>query len=141
MPTRKASAKWEGGLRGGKGSFSGESGLGGAYSFGSRFEAAGGSNPEELLAAADAACYSMALSLALEKNGTPPQSVETQAACTLEKVGEGLSITSMRLDVTAKVPGVDDATFQKLAEDTKEGCIVSRALKGNLKFELTARLA
>ena len=141
MPTRKASAKWEGGLRGGKGSFSGESGLGGAYSFGSRFEAAGGSNPEELLAAADAACYSMALSLALEKNGTPPQSVETQAACTLEKVGEGFSITSMRLDVTAKVPGVDDATFQKLAEDTKEGCIVSRALKGNLKFELTARLA
>jgi osmotically inducible protein OsmC len=141
MPTRKASARWEGGLRGGKGSFSGESGLGGAYSFGSRFEAAGGSNPEELLAAADAACYSMALSLALEKNGTPPQSVETQAACTLEKVGEGFSITSMRLDVTAKVPGVDDATFQKLAEDTKEGCIVSRALKGNLKFELTARLA
>lgn len=141
MPTRKASAKWEGGLRGGKGSFSGESGLGGAYSFGSRFEAAGGTNPEELLAAADAACYSMALSSALEKNGTPPQSVETQAACTLEKVGEGFSITSMKLDVVAKVPGVDDATFQKLAEDTKEGCIVSRALKGNLKFELTARLA
>ena len=141
MPTRKASAKWEGGLRGGKGSFSGESGLGGAYSFGSRFETAGGTNPEELLAAADAACYSMALSSALEKNGTPPQSVETQAACTLEKVGEGFSITSMKLDVVAKVPGVDDATFQKLAEDTKEGCIVSRALKGNLKFELTARLA
>jgi osmotically inducible protein OsmC len=140
MPTRKASAKWEGGLRGGKGSFSGESGLGGAYSFGSRFETAGGTNPEELLAAADAACYSMALSSALEKNGTPPQSVETQAACTLEKVGEGFSITSMKLDVVAKVPGVDDATFQKLAEDTKEGCIVSRALKGNLKFELTARL-
>lgn len=141
MPTRKASARWEGGLRGGKGSFSGESGLGGAYSFGSRFENAGGTNPEELLAAADAACYSMALSSALEKNGTPPQSVETRAACTLEKVGEGFSITSMKLDVTAKVPGVDDATFQKLAEDMKEGCVVSRALKGNLKFELTARLA
>jgi osmotically inducible protein OsmC len=141
MPTRKASATWEGGLKGGKGSFSGESGLGGAYSFGSRFETAGGTNPEELLAAADAACYSMALSSALEKNGTPPQSVETKAACTLEKVGEGFSITTMKLDVTAKVPGVDDATFQKLAEQTKEGCIVSRALKGNLKFELTARLA
>jgi osmotically inducible protein OsmC len=141
MPTRKASATWEGGLKGGKGSFSGESGLGGAYSFGSRFETAGGTNPEELLAAADAACYSMALSSALEKNGTPPQSVETKAACTLEKVGEGFSITTMKLDVTAKVPGVDDATFQKLAEQTKEGCIVSRALKGNLKFELTAKLA
>ena len=141
MPTRKASAKWEGGLKGGKGSFSGESGLGGAYSFGSRFESGGGTNPEELLAAADAACYSMALSAALEKNGTVPRSVETKAACTLEKVGEGFSITTMKLDVTASVPGLDDATFQKLAEQTKEGCIVSRVLKGNLKFELTARLA
>lgn len=140
MPTRKASAKWEGGLRGGKGSFAGESGLGGPYSFGSRFENSGGSNPEELLAAANAACYSMALSLALEKNGTAPESVETKAACTLEKVGEGFSITTMKLDVTARVPGVEEATFQKLAEQTKEGCIVSRALKGNLKFELTARL-
>lgn len=141
MPTRKASARWEGGLRGGKGSFSGESGLGGAYSFGSRFESAGGTNPEELLAAADAACYSMALSSALEKNGHTPQSVETKASCTLEKVGEGFSITTMKLDVTASVPGIDDATFQKLAEEMKEGCIVSRALKGNLEFELTARLA
>ena len=141
MPTRKANAKWEGGLKGGKGSFSGESGLGGAYSFGSRFESGGGTNPEELLAAADAACYSMALSAALEKNGTAPRSVETKAACTLEKVGEGFSITTMKLDVTASVPGVDDATFQKLAEQTKEGCIVSRVMKGNLKFELTARLA
>jgi osmotically inducible protein OsmC len=140
MPTRKASATWEGGLKGGKGRFSGESGLSGAYSFGSRFEKSGGSNPEELLAAADAACYSMALSGALEKNGTPAQSVETKAACTLEMVGDKSSITTMKLDVTAKVPGVDEATFQKLAEQMKEGCIVSRALKG-LKFELTARLA
>lgn len=140
MPTRNASATWEGGLKGGKGRFSGESGLAGAYSFGSRFESAGGTNPEELLAAADAACYSMALSGALERSGTPPQSIETKAACTLEKVGEGFSITGMKLDVTAKVPGADDATFQKLAEQMKEGCIVSRALKGNLKFELTARL-
>lgn len=141
MATRKASATWEGGLKGGKGSFSGESGLGGAYSFGSRFESGGGSNPEELLAAANAACYSMALSSALEKNGTPPTRVETKAACTLEKVGEGFSITSMRLDVTASVPNVDPDTFQKLAEQMKEGCIVSRALKGNVKYELNARLA
>jgi osmotically inducible protein OsmC len=141
MATRKASATWEGGLKGGKGSFSGESGLGGAYSFGSRFESAGGSNPEELLAAANAACYSMALSGALERNGTPPTRVETKASCTMEKVGEQFAITSMRLDVSATVPGVDDATFQKLADQMKEGCIVSRALKGNVKYELQATLS
>jgi osmotically inducible protein OsmC len=140
MPTRNASAVWEGGLRGGKGSFKGESGLGGAYSFGSRFESAGGSNPEELLAAADAACYSMALSGALEKNGTPPTRVETRAACTVEKVGEGFKITTMKLTVRASVPGADEATFLKLAEAMKEGCPVSAAFKGNLKFELDARL-
>ena len=141
MATRKASATWEGGLRGGKGSFAGESGMGGAYSFGSRFENSGGSNPEELLAAANAACYSMALSGALERNGTPPTRVETRATCTLEKTGDAFSITSMKLDVSATVPNVDEATFRKLAEDMKEGCIVSRALKGNVKYELNATLA
>ena len=141
MATRKASATWEGGLRGGKGSFAGESGMGGAYSFGSRFENSGGSNPEELLAAANAACYSMALSGALERNGTPPTRVETRATCTLEKTGDAFSITSMKLHVSATVPNVDEATFRKLAEDMKEGCIVSRALKGNVKYELNATLA
>jgi osmotically inducible protein OsmC len=141
MATRKASATWEGGLKGGKGSFSGESGLGGAYSFGSRFESSGGSNPEELLAAANAACYSMALSGALERNGTPPTRVETKATCTMEKVGEQFAITTMRLEVSATVPGADDETFQKLAEQMKEGCIVSRALKGNVTYELKATLA
>jgi lipoyl-dependent peroxiredoxin len=141
MATRKASATWEGGLKGGKGSFSGESGLGGAYSFGSRFESGGGSNPEELLAAANAACYSMALSGALERNGTPPTRIETKASCTMEKTGDVFSVTTMKLDVTATVPNVDDATFQKLAEQMKEGCIVSRALKGNVKYELTAKLS
>ncbi len=141
MPTRRASAVWEGGLRGGKGSFKGESGaIGGAYSFGSRFENAGGSNPEELLAAAEAACYSMALSAALEKAGTPATRVETEAACTIDKVGEGFKITTMKLTVRAKVPNVDQAAFMKAAEATKEGCPVSAAFKGNLKFELDARL-
>ena len=140
MPTRNASAVWEGGLKGGKGSYKGESGLGGAYSFGSRFESASGSNPEELLAAADAACYSMALSGALEKNGTPPTRVETKAACTVERVGEGFKITTMKLTVRATVPGVEEATFTQLAEAMKEGCPVSAAFKGNLKFELDARL-
>ncbi len=141
MPTRKASAVWEGGLRGGKGSFKGESGaIGGAYSFGSRFENAGGSNPEELLAAAEAACYSMALSAALEKAGTPARRVETEAACTIDKVGEGFRITTMKLTVRAEVPNVDPQAFMKAAEATREGCPVSAAFKGNLRFELDARL-
>ena len=139
MPTRKASAVWNGGLKGGNGSYKGESGIGGKYSFGSRFEEAGGSNPEELLAAAHAACYSMALSGALEKNGTPPTRVESAAACTVEKVGAGFTITRIVLTVDATVPNVDDATFQKIAAETKEGCPVSRALKG-VEIQVQARL-
>src|SRR3954470_2793744 len=99
MPTRTANAKWEGGLKGGRGLFSGQTGLGGQYNFSSRFENGTGSNPEELLAAAEAACYSMALSAGLEKNGTPATSVETQAACTIDKVGDGFQITKMALQV------------------------------------------
>ena len=141
MPTRNASATWEGGLRGGKGSFKGESGaISGAYSFGSRFENAGGTNPEELIAAADAACYSMALSGALERAGTPPTSVQTSAACTVEKVGDGFKITTMKLTVRARVPNADEAKFRELAEATKETCPVSAALRGNVRFELDARL-
>lgn len=141
MPTRSASAKWEGGLKGGKGSFSGQTGLGGQYNFSSRFEEGTGSNPEELLAAAEAACYSMALSAGLEKNGTPAKSVETTARCTVEKVGEGFTITKMHLDVKATVPNIDDATFQKLARDTKDGCPVSKAFKGNLDLQVNATLS
>jgi osmotically inducible protein OsmC len=141
MPTRNASAKWEGGLKGGKGSFSGQTGLGGQYNFSSRFEEGTGSNPEELLAAAEAACYSMALSGGLEKNSTPATSVETKAGCTVEKVGEGFTITKMALDGRAVVPNIDDATFQKIAAATKDGCPVSRAFKGNVDITLTATLA
>ena len=140
MPTRNASAKWEGGLKGGRGTFSGQTGLGGQYSFSSRFENGAGSNPEELLAAAEAACYSMALSAGLEKNGTPPTSVETKAACTIEKVGEGFGITKMALEVHAVVPNVDDATFQRIAKETKEGCPVSKAIKGNVDISVNATL-
>ena len=140
MPTRNASAKWEGGLKGGKGSFRGATGLGGQYNFSSRFESGDGSNPEELLAAAEAACYSMALGAALEGNGTPAASVETSAACTIEKVANGFGITKMVLDVKAKVPNVDDATFQRIARETKDGCPVSKALKGNVDLQVTATL-
>lgn len=140
MPTRKASATWEGGLAKGKGSFSGESGaINGAYSFGTRFGDQKGTNPEELLAAAEAACFSMALSAGLEKNGTPPTKVETRAACTVEKVGEGFRITTMKLDVRAQVPNIDAAAFQKVAEATKTGCPVSQALAG-VKIEMKAEL-
>ena len=138
MPTRTASAQWQGGLKGGNGSFKGQTGLGGSYSFGSRFQEATGSNPEELLAAAEAACFSMALSGGLEKEGFAPTSVETQAACTVEKIGEGFKITTMKVTVKAVVPGIDDAKFQAIAAATKEGCPVSSALKGNVQIELNA---
>jgi osmotically inducible protein OsmC len=141
MPTRKAHASWEGGLKSGKGEFGGESGaISGRYSFASRFEDAGGTNPEELLAAAEAACYSMALSLALENEGSAPERVHTDAACSIEKVGDGFKITRMKLTVRARVPGMDEETFQRLAEATKEGCPVSGALIGNVDIELDASL-
>lgn len=142
MPTRNASAKWEGGLKGGKGTFNGESGaIGGQYNFGSRFENGTGSNPEELLAAAEAACFSMSLSGALEKNGTPPASVETKAACTIDKTDGGFAITTMKLDVTASVPNIDDAKFQEIARAALTGCPVSRTFKGNIDIQMSARLA
>lgn len=141
MPTRKAQATWEGGLQNGKGSFRGEGGaISGDYSFGSRFQNNPGSNPEELLAAAEAACYSMALSLGLERNGTPPDRVQTNAACTIDKVGDGFKITSMKLAVRAKVPGIDNAKFQEIATATKDGCPVSQIMKGNVDITVDATL-
>ena len=130
---------WQGG-KAGKGSFKGQTGLSGSYSFGSRFENAAGSNPEELLAAAEASCYSMALAGALERNGTPATQIDTGAKCTIEKVGEGFTITKMQLDVKAAVPNLDAAAFAKIAEATKAGCPVSRALAG-VQIELQAALA
>ncbi|MEP6493450.1 MAG: OsmC family peroxiredoxin [bacterium] len=141
MPTRSASAKWEGGLKGGRGTFAGQTGLGGQYNFSSRFENGEGSNPEELLAAAEAACFSMALAGGLEGNGTPSTSIETTARCTVEKVATGFAITKMQLDVRATVPKVDDATFQRIAAETKAGCPVSKALNGNVDIQVTATLA
>ena len=141
MATRRSSARWEGGLKGGKGTFKGESGaINGQYNFSSRFENGAGSNPEELLAAAEAACYSMALSFALEKEGHPATSVETKADCTIEKHGEGFKITRMMLNVRATAPGLDPAKFQSIANATKEGCPVSSALKGNVQIDLDAKL-
>ena len=141
MPTSKASAEWNGGLKNGKGSFQAGSGaFGGSYSFGSRFESKGGPNPEELLAAAHAGCFSMALSAGLEKGGHPPTSIRTTTHCTLESVGGVPTITRMQLEVRGTVPGIDQAAFQQAAEAARDGCVVSRALKGNLTMTMDARL-
>jgi osmotically inducible protein OsmC len=140
MPTRSASAKWEGGLKGGRGTFSGQTGLSGQYNFSSRFENGTGSNPEELLAAAEAACFSMAISAGLEKNGTTATSVETKAGCTIEKVNDAFTITKIQLETRAVVPNIDDATFQRIAADAKKNCPVSRAL-ASIDIQLTATLA
>ena len=141
MPTRNATATWEGGLKTGKGSFKADSGaIGGQYNFSSRFESGKGSNPEELLAAAEAACFSMALAGALEKSGTPATKVETTAACTVEPVPGGFGITTMKLNVQATVPKIDKVKFDQIAQETKEGCPVSKALKGNVNIILEARL-
>jgi len=140
MPVRSASAEWNGGLKDGKGSYQTESGIAAKYSFNSRFGEGGASNPEELLAAAEASCFAMALSVALEKNGNKDTRVKADAKCTVEKVGDGFTITSIALNVRVIAPGLDNAKLQQLAEDTKKGCPVSRALAGT-KIEVKASLA
>jgi osmotically inducible protein OsmC len=141
MPTRRASAVWEGGLKNGKGTVKTETGAHeGSYSAGSRFENAKGTNPEELLAAAEASCFSMALGVALERAGTPAKRIETSAACTIEKVGEGFKITTMKLTVRTSAPGVTADAFHKIANGAKDGCPVSSAIKGNVAIELDAAL-
>lgn len=141
MPARKASAVWEKGLRDGTGRFQAASGaFEGRYSFTSRFEDGPGTNPEELLAAAHAACFSMALSLILEKQGKKPERIETTATCTIEKEGEGFKIKRMQLDTRGKVPGLDAEEFRTAAEQAKDGCPVSGALKGNLQMTVKASL-
>lgn len=142
MSTRNSSARWEGGMKGGKGTFKGESGaINGQYSFSSRFEEGAGSNPEELLAAAEAACFSMALGGNLEKNGTPSEYVETQAACTVRPQPEGgFKITTMELTVSVSVSGIEDSRFQEIVTATLAGCPVSKAIHGNVDITAKATL-
>jgi osmotically inducible protein OsmC len=141
MPTSKASAEWNGGLKGGKGRHHAASGaFSGDYTFASRFESSGGTNPEELLAAAHASCFAMALSAGLEKSGHPPTSIKATAHCTLESPGGVPTITRMQLEVRGTVPGIDQAAFQQAADAAKDGCVVSRALKGNVEMILDAKL-
>ena len=140
MTTKKAWAVWEGGIKDGGGTISTETGVlsEAPYGFKSRFENGKGTNPEELVGAAHAGCFSMALSLMLGEAGLTPEKIETHTAVTLDKVGGGFEITTIHLDVAAKIPGADQAKFEEIANKAKEGCPVSKLFKA--KITMDARL-
>ena len=141
MPARTATAHWQGGLRDGKGTMRlGSGAYEGQYSFSSRFEEGTGTNPEELIAAAHAGCFSMALSLALSEGGNPPESIQTQAKVSLRNLDGKPTITKVALTTRVRVPGLDDEAFQKAATAAKEGCVVTRALGGVDEITLDASL-
>jgi osmotically inducible protein OsmC len=134
---RRGSAVWQGGLKDGQGKVSVESGLfrDGAYGFSTRFENHKGTNPEELIAAAHAACFSMALSGELGKAGLNPQSLQTEAAVTIDQQATGWTVTESHLKVTAQIPGADQAKFEAAAQQAKAGCPISRLLNCNITLE------
>ena len=134
---RKASAVWRGGLKDGKGTISSESGVleETQYSFSTRFENGIGTNPEELIAAAHAGCFSMACSAELGKAGITPESIHTTATVTMDKTDAGWTITESHLDVAAKIPGVDPAKFNAAANAAKAGCPISRLLRANVTMD------
>ena len=137
---RKASAVWKGDLKNGKGAVSTNSGVlsNTPYSFSTRFEDGAGTNPEELVAAAHAGCFSMALSAQLANAGMVAESIDTAATLTMEKLEAGWTVTEIDLDVTAKIPGADRAAFETAAKNAKEGCPISRLL--NAKITMDAKL-
>lgn len=136
---RSASAIWQGGLKAGKGSISTESGVlaNAPYSFGTRFENAKGTNPEELIGAAHAGCFAMALSLVLGEAGLTPERLETSAAVTIDKVADGFAITSVHLTLRAKIPGASREAFERAAEAAKAGCPVSKVLNAKITLDRT----
>jgi lipoyl-dependent peroxiredoxin len=138
---RKASAVWKGGLKDGKGQVSSASGVlsNTPYSFATRFEGSPGTNPEELIAAAHAACFSMALSAQLGGSNLAPESINTSATLKMEKLEAGWTITAVHLDVVAKVPGASAEAFNTAAQNAKAGCPVSKVL--NAKITMDAKLA
>ncbi|MEO6098375.1 MAG: OsmC family protein [Fibrobacteria bacterium] len=140
MPIRKSKAVWNGDIKEGKGQINFGGRFEQPYSFGTRFEETPGTNPEELIGGALAGCFSMALSAGLGQSGFIPKSIRTEAQVTIEKVGEGFTITRIALQTIAEVPGADSAKFNEIAEATKKGCPVSRALAGT-EITLDARLA
>jgi lipoyl-dependent peroxiredoxin len=140
MAISNATAQWDGSIKTGKGTMKPGHGADIPFTLGSRFEGQEGSNPEELVGAALAGCFSMALSLGLERAGTPPQKIRTQASVKLDKDGEGFTITQIDLVTEANVPGLDAAKFQAIAEATKKACPVSKALGGVRNITLKATL-
>jgi lipoyl-dependent peroxiredoxin len=136
---RHGSATWQGGLRDGKGTISTESGAlkDYPYGFASRFEGQRGSNPEELIAAAHASCFTMALSLILGEAKLTAEGMTTKAEVTLEQVEGGYAITTVHLTLNAKIPGADKSTFEKLVNQAKAGCPVSKLLKANISLDAT----
>jgi osmotically inducible protein OsmC len=141
MATRNGSADWRGDLQGGEGRIVVGNGVHeGPYSFKSRFEDGEGTNPEELIAAANAGCFTMALALMLGNEGHTPEELHTDAKAILRNVDGAPTITGMELKLRGKVPGVDEETFQRLAEQAKKDCLVSRALAGIDEFTLEATL-
>jgi osmotically inducible protein OsmC len=142
MATRNGSAEWRGDLQQGTGQLTvGDGVFQGAYSFASRFEEGEGTNPEELIAGAHAACFAMALGNILASNGHTPDSVRASARVQLRNIEGEPTIARIDLDVQAQVPGLDDADFQKFAQEAKEGCPVSRALGAVPEIEMSAQLA
>lgn len=132
----KASAVWKGDLKGGSGSISASSGVlsDAAYTFATRFEGSAGTNPEELIAAAHAGCFSMALSHGLAQGGNPPNHVSTTATVTLEQVEGGFAVTKIHLECSASVPGIDAAGFDKAANDAKTGCPISKLMNAGISL-------
>ncbi|WP_306204856.1 OsmC family protein [Actinoplanes sp. RD1] len=142
MPISKASARWTGNLTEGSGTIkTGKGGITGNYSFKSRFEEGEGTNPEELIGAAHAGCFSMAFSKALSDAGFTPTSVETVARVHLDKNDAGFGVTRIELETVGEVPGVDNDTFQKIAADAKENCPISRLLAPGAQISLHATLS
>jgi len=140
MPTRSATAIWKGTIKDGSGSLKTQSGaVDGKYSFATRFENASGTNPEELIGAASAGCFSMALSLMLTELGYNPTRIETQAKVTIKQAGGDISIPTIALDCKASIPEIEDAEFQEVAEKARANCPVSKALSA-VKITLDAAL-
>jgi len=139
MSTSKASAQWDGTLRDGRGTMKPAHGQEVSFSVSTRFEGEKGSNPEEMIGAALAGCFSMALSASLGKAGVTPKSILTEAAVQLDKQQDGFAITSISLRTEAQVPGIDAAQFERMAQETKQQCPVSKALAGT-KISLEAHL-
>jgi len=140
---RTATAVWKGSLPSGNGQITSASGVlqNTPYSFKTRFEQSPGTNPEELIAAAHAACYSMAFAHTLSEKGYQPESVDTKAVCSLERLESGgFKITKIRLETQGKVPGIDEATFKQVAEEAEKACPVSNVLRGGAEIELMAVL-